>query len=1466
MQKRSLIGLILGMGLIALAVTSAWGSEDDTLNEIRSTIDAQGADWTAGHTSVSALSDEEQAVLCGTLIETVDSWERRPVPVPRIEVPVYYDWRDVEGDDWTTSIKNQGACGSCWDFSVVGVVESLFDIASGDPTDASDEDFSEQYVLSCCSNCGSCGGGYTGRAFDFIATYGIVTEACLPYEADDSILCGSACGEVPRTIETWSYIPSDVESIKRAIQQFGPVSASFTVHGDFSWYTSGVYRHVWGESRGGHAVVIVGWDDLDQAWICKNSWGGFWGETSEGLSYDDGLGDGGWFRIGWGECGINNNVIVASLAGWPVGNTQIAVLDVNGQPASDVDIYVEGARIGQTALDGTIIVDLLSGLTYSIVAYSHEEGLFLHGKVEGSGELTMNVGAAAHIDVVMNDLAGEPLGAFLVFEWDGWWFTPLQTDDGTGHFYVTPGIYDIHVWSNAWNVGSEKYNLNLVSVDLSASRTLVIDPRTIPTATISLEALPQFDWFEVVMFGEGIGWSRVWRLGAGDRMITSAKPYRLHCGLNIDLAEEGCWSYGFYSTNMTLEMDQVWSLWAGGTLDIDVALTHPTYEPGAAVSIVVSMKDAYDNPIAGISQYQPDSSTGLNVVRIGDDGALHFYDMENLRISPEPRGWSYPRPTVEVRSPNGDVLFLDESNLGESENLALPDDAEFGLYSVRAAQNTHEGELFDLGDFTVGSPCPDPYEPNNTCGSAWPIGNVADTVSSDVAHFGDANEDWYTVTVTVPGLLKVSTETLGDNSDTVIWLYDECAGSLLASNDDFGGLSSYLELPVVPGTYFLKIDQYDSSYGSLTDYRFAVTLLPEPVVTAIGADPITVDVTTGATCEKANILLIENTGQAESELGYQVLLQDVTPVPIPLDPSAVNSRPMVPSVPSTILSAKDTSPLDEWDVVRIDEDEPDAIAGDLRRVDAQIQEGLLYFRLAMYESDLDPVEDLVVDILLDIDQDVETGLGQQDVSFYVGSLGVDNLIRVTPSGSSLYRWSDEGGWLYIAGAAYFSAPPSGNEISFGFQLEQLPIPREIGQGGIDLLTISYTSGGYWDYVPNIGQGMAMYPGGLDWLATTPSNGSLGHGESASLSLTVDASSMLTDQLRLVHLYILSDDMTETIERSIRINIEAPVCDPVMTTLVPSGWTMISLPGELCAPCVWMGDQVYGDLGCALEDDLDPFFAYHYDPDAGSYYRAPPTENICYQPGMSLWIYTSALETIIDADVVLVNEAIEVPLGNGWNQIGNPYAFPINSNSLSIRRDAEVKTLLDAQVAGWIVADLYAYDTSSGNYFEVPLDTGYLPAWAGSWLQTLVDGCTLVFSPYPPPPPPPTAALSGRRLSVREAAVLEIPPPPPAMPMGVVEALASLSARNTPNPVRSEHTTVFKVQGAGAKQVDEIRVDIYSQDGLRVFRERIDDLELVWHTVNNAGELLANGIYLYQVWVRMGEIWYPMEVQKLAVAR
>ena len=100
----------------------------------------------------------------------------------------------------------------------------------------------------------------------------------------------------------------------------------------------------------------------------------------------------------------------------------------------------------------------------------------------------------------------------------------------------------------------------------------------------------------------------------------------------------------------------------------------------------------------------------------------------------------------------------------------------------------------------------------------------------------------------------------------------------------------------------------------------------------------------------------------------------------------------------------------------------------------------------------------------------------------------------------------------------------------------------------------------------------------------------------------------------------------------------------------------------------------------------------------------------------------------------------------------------------------------------------------------------------------------------------------------------------AAPRGVP---AELQVINLPNPVTDVHTTTFMVRSA---DVEAMRIEIYDISGALVFKEEIPGNELVWHTENDYGEYLSNGIYLYHAYVLMDGQWTKTGSQKLVILR
>jgi len=198
------------------------------------------------------------------------------------------DWRSYNGLNAVTSIKDQDQCGSCVAFGVAATVESMAIIELN-----KQYDLSEAELFFCAgpqAGAGACpeGGWWPSNAMPYLRNTGVSQENCFPY-SDQDTPCKTCTDRDKQAV----YISKDVQILdandrKKYIRSLGPMIGGMRVYADFKHYESGVYSHVTGGFQGGHCIQIIGYDDNQACWICKNSWNADWG-------------DNGFFKIAYNE-------------------------------------------------------------------------------------------------------------------------------------------------------------------------------------------------------------------------------------------------------------------------------------------------------------------------------------------------------------------------------------------------------------------------------------------------------------------------------------------------------------------------------------------------------------------------------------------------------------------------------------------------------------------------------------------------------------------------------------------------------------------------------------------------------------------------------------------------------------------------------------------------------------------------------------------------------------------------------------------------------------------------------------------------------------------------------------------------------------------------------------------------------------------------------------------------------------
>ena len=250
-----------------------------------------------------------------------------PVPSMLFSVlPESYDSRDVGGNNYITSVKDQQSTGLCWSFSVYGALEASILRSGGNA-----QDFSEAhmgYSLS-ASHVGAeygynrqLGGGgnrllaasYLMRGIDLNGTVDENDDAFTDAYSASASATGylqnrdvSITKSKPQSymIDDFLFLtanfdasPTDRDKIKNAIIDYSAVGAamymdndSFTKQNRYNESTAAYYYTGTNYLEVNHDVLIIGWDDQYDvsnfvsghqppepgAWLVKNSWGDEWG-------------------------------------------------------------------------------------------------------------------------------------------------------------------------------------------------------------------------------------------------------------------------------------------------------------------------------------------------------------------------------------------------------------------------------------------------------------------------------------------------------------------------------------------------------------------------------------------------------------------------------------------------------------------------------------------------------------------------------------------------------------------------------------------------------------------------------------------------------------------------------------------------------------------------------------------------------------------------------------------------------------------------------------------------------------------------------------------------------------------------------------------------------------------------------------------------------------------------------------
>ncbi|XP_048772984.1 cathepsin O-like isoform X2 [Ostrea edulis] len=217
------------------------------------------------------------------------------------KLPQKVDWRNYNGVNYVSPIKNQNKCGGCWAFSTTETIESMYAIAHN----VTPPRLSVQEVIDCSAGNYGCSGGDTCTALAWLHN----TQSLLVYEeeyplTDTSDFCklltNSSRGVTVKSFTCDRYVGKEQSMLQ--LLAHGPLVVAVDAS-TWNHYLGGIIQYHCG-TKLNHAVQIVGYDLTGDIpfYIVRNSWGTDFG--NDGYLY---------IKIGDNLCGIASEVATVNV-------------------------------------------------------------------------------------------------------------------------------------------------------------------------------------------------------------------------------------------------------------------------------------------------------------------------------------------------------------------------------------------------------------------------------------------------------------------------------------------------------------------------------------------------------------------------------------------------------------------------------------------------------------------------------------------------------------------------------------------------------------------------------------------------------------------------------------------------------------------------------------------------------------------------------------------------------------------------------------------------------------------------------------------------------------------------------------------------------------------------------------------------------------------------------------------------